>query len=292
MSGEIRSGVIGLGAMGEPMAGHLASEGLLAMVWNRSTGKAEQFSRETGIRMAASPEQLAAECNVILTCVSADADLLDVIGQILPGIRPGDVVCDFSTVAPATARQVAASLAELGAGFVDAPVSGGVEGARRGTLSVMAGGESANISRIMPVLEAVSGTVTHMGPVGSGQATKAVNQVIVAGTAEAVCEALALAEKLNLPSQRLLSVVNAGAAGSWFLQHRGQTMLDNEFDVGFKLSLLLKDLLICRELAQDLDISLPTVETAIGDYSKLVELGDGDHDISGLIRLKRGAERA
>jgi 3-hydroxyisobutyrate dehydrogenase len=155
----------------------------------------------------------------------------------------------------------------------------------------MAGGDSANISRIMPVLEAISGTVTHMGPVGSGQATKAVNQVMVAGIAEAVCEALALGEKLNLPSERLISIVSAGAAGSWFLNHRGRTMLDNSFDVGFKLSLLLKDLLICQGLAQDLDISLPTVEAAIRDYRKLVELGDGDHDISGLIRLKRGMDR-
>jgi len=173
---------------------------------------------------------------------------------------------------------------------VDAPVSGGVEGAKKGTLSVMAGGDSANISRIMPVLEVISSTVTHMGPVGSGQATKAVNQVMIAGIAEAVCEALALAEKLNLPSERLLSVVSAGAAGSWFLERRGQTMLENKFDFGFKLSLLLKDLLICRTLAQELDISLPTVEAAIKDYRDLVDLGDGDHDISGLIRLKRGVD--
>jgi len=200
------------------------------------------------------------------------------------------VVVDTSTVSPATAQQIAADLADAGAGFVDAPVSGGVEGARKGTLSVMAGGDSANISQIMPVLEAISATVTHMGPVGAGQATKAVNQVMIVGVAEAVCEALALGEKLNLPSKRLLSVVGAGAAGSWFLQHRGQTMLKNEFDVGFKLSLLLKDLLICRTLAQDLNISLPTVDAAITDYRELVELGDGDHDISGLIRLKRGAD--
>ena len=160
MSGVIRAGVIGLGAMGEPMAGHLASAGLLTMVWNRNPGKAKQFNRKTGISIADSPKQLAVGCNVILTCVSADADLLDVIGQILPGSGPGDVVCDFSTVAPATAKKVAASLAETGAGFVDAPVSGGVEGGKKGTLSVMAGGESANISRIMPVLEAASGTVT------------------------------------------------------------------------------------------------------------------------------------
>ncbi|GMR14703.1 MAG: hypothetical protein BMS9Abin30_0308 [Gammaproteobacteria bacterium] len=151
----------------------------------------------------------------------------------------------------------------------------------------MAGGDSANILRIMPVLEAISASVTHMGPVGAGQATKAVNQVMIAGIAEAVCEALALGEKLNLPSERLLSVVGAGAAGSWFLDHRGSSMLENNFDVGFKLSLLLKDLLICRTLARDLDSSMPTVEAAITDYRELVKLGDGDHDISGLIRLKR-----
>ena len=156
---------------------------------------------------------------------------------------------------------------------------------------IRAGGDSANISRIMPVLETNSATVTHMGPMGSGQATKAINQLMIAGIAEAVCEALALSEKLNLPSKRLLSIVKAGAAGSWFLEHRGKSMLESSFDVGFKQSLLLKDLLICRELAQELDISMPTVEAAIKDYRALVELGEGDHDISGLIRLKRGVDQ-
>ena len=273
------------------MARHLAQAGLLGMLWNRTKPRAESLANETGAVVAEHPAQLAAGCNVILTCVSADRDLLGVVDQLLPGVRPGSVLVDTSTVSPATAREVAARLEKAGAGFVDAPVSGGVEGARKGTLSVMAGGDSANISRIMPVLEAISGNVTHMGPVGSGQATKAVNQVMVAGIAEAVCEALALGEKLNLPSERLISIVSAGAAGSWFLDHRGRTMLDNSFDVGFKLSLLLKDLLICQALAQDLNISLPTVEAAIRDYRKLVELGDGDHDISGLIRLKRGMDR-
>jgi len=291
MAEQIKAGVIGLGAMGSPMARHLAQAGLLGMLWNRTKPRAESLANETGAVVAENPAQLAAGCNVILTCVSADRDLLGVVDQLLPGVRPGSVLVDTSTVSPATAREVAARLEKTGAGFVDAPVSGGVEGARKGTLSVMAGGDSANISRIMPVLEAISGNVTHMGPVGSGQATKAVNQVMVAGIAEAVCEALALGEKLNLPSERLISIVSAGAAGSWFLDHRGRTMLDNSFDVGFKLSLLLKDLLICQALAQDLNISLPTVEAAIRDYRKLVELGDGDHDISGLIRLKRGMDR-
>ena len=289
MSESIGVGVIGLGAMGASMAKNLADAGLLNMVWNRTAGRADTFADETGVAVAADPAQLAGACNIILTCVSADEDLLSVIDQILPAITPGTIVVDTSTVSPATAQQLAARLSDADAGFVDAPVSGGVEGARKGTLSVMAGGDSANLSRIMPVLEAISASVTHMGDVGSGQATKAVNQVMIAGVAEAVCEALALSEKLNLPSERLLSVVGAGAAGSWFLDHRGKTMLNNEFDVGFKLSLLLKDLLICQSLAQDLDISLPTVEAAIADYRELVKLGDGDHDISGLLRLKRGA---
>ena len=290
MTEQIKAGVIGLGAMGGPMARHLANIGVLSMVWNRTTARSLVLADELGVVSVDEPVQLAAGCNVILICVSADQDVLDVFEQILPGVQPGCVVIDTSTVSPITARQLAERLQEVGAGFVDAPVSGGVEGAQKGTLSVMAGGDSANISRIMPVLEAISATVTHMGPVGSGQATKAVNQVMIAGIAEAVCEALALGEKLNLPSERLLSVVGAGAAGSWFLGHRGQSMLENHFDVGFKLSLLLKDLLICQTLAQDLDISLPTVEAAIKDYSALVELGDGNHDISGLIRLKRGTD--
>ena len=274
--------------MGAGMARNIARAGLLSAVWNRTESKATALVQETGVVLAETPARLAASCNVILTCVSADEDLLQLIAQILPVMQAGSVVIDASTVSPATARQVAASLAEVDAGFVDAPVSGGVEGARKGTLSVMAGGESANLKRILPVLDAISASVTHMGPVGSGQATKAVNQVMIAGIAESVCEGLALGEKLNLPSERLLSVVGAGAAGSWFLEHRGKTMLADEFDVGFKLSLLLKDLLICRTLAQELDISLPTVESAIADYSELVALGDGDNDISGLIRLKRG----
>lgn len=290
MDEKIRAGVIGLGAMGAPMARHLANAGFLNMVWNRTSNTAETFSKETGTLKAGTPEQLATACNVILTCVSADQDLLDVVDQLLPGVKPGSVLVDTSTVSPATAKSVASSLQDAGAGFVDAPVSGGVEGAKKGTLSVMAGGDSATISRIMPVLEAISATVTHMGPVGSGQATKAVNQVMIAGIAEAVCEAIALGEKLNLPSERLLSIVGAGAAGSWFLEHRGKTMLKDSFDVGFKLSLLLKDLLICQDLARELNISMPTTEAAIKDYRELVALGDGDHDISGLIRLKRGID--
>jgi len=143
VSKKLEAGVIGLGAMGAPMARHLADAGLLGMVWNRTSNKAEALAQETGTLAADTPEQLASACNVILICVSADKDLLDVVGQLLPGVKPGCVVVDTSTVSPSTARQVSASLHEVGASLVDAPVSGGVEGANKGTLTVMAGGDSA-----------------------------------------------------------------------------------------------------------------------------------------------------
>jgi 3-hydroxyisobutyrate dehydrogenase len=287
MSKEIKAGVIGLGAMGAPMARHLNAQGMLATVWNRTRLKAETLATELDVPVASSLADLAPLCNVILICVSADKDLQVVIKALLPHLEPESVVIDTSTVSPTTAVEVGQLLAAKNVHFIDAPVSGGVEGAIKGSLSVMAGGKSADMLRIQPVLEAISSTVTHMGPVGSGQATKAVNQVIVGGVAEAVCEALALSEKLNLPSERLLSVLGAGAAGSWFLQHRGHSMLKDQFDKGFKLELLLKDLKIIRDLARELDISMSTVDNAIGEYEKLVAAGDGNNDISGLIKLKR-----
>ena len=288
---ELKVGVIGLGAMGAPMARHLATAGLLAGVWNRTTDRATALADELGVPAADGPAALAQSCNVLLTCVSADGDLEAVIHAALPGLVSGDTVIDTSTVSPTVTRTIAADLAERGIGYVDAPVSGGVEGARKGTLSVMAGGDSAEIERIRPVLEAISARITHMGPVGAGQATKAVNQVMVAGINEAVCEALAFGEKLNLPSERLIEVLSAGAAGNWFLDHRGRTMLADRFEPGFKCGLLLKDLGICRALAQELDMSLSMTDAAIEDYRKLVDDGGFDDDTSALIRLKRTAAR-
>jgi 3-hydroxyisobutyrate dehydrogenase len=287
---DLATGVIGLGAMGAPMARHLAAAGLLAGVWNRTGEKSRQLAAELNVPAATDPAALAAQCNVLLTCVSADDDLREVIAASLPGLRRGSVVVDTSTVSPVTSRALAAELAEAGVALVDAPVSGGVEGARKGTLSVMAGGDSADIERIRPVLEAISARVTHMGPVGAGQATKAVNQVMVAGINEAVCEALAFSEKLNLPSERLIEVLSAGAAGNWFLDHRGRTMLADNFEPGFKCGLLLKDLRICDGLARELDISLPVTESALEDYRKIVDEGGFDDDTSALIRRKRAMD--
>jgi 3-hydroxyisobutyrate dehydrogenase len=284
---QLRTGVIGLGAMGGPMARHLAGHGLLSGVWNRTAEKADSLAAELGAERAESPAALAAISDVLLTCVSADEDLEDVIEQASPGLREGMVVIDTSTVSPGITRKLAGKLGEKGVGWIDAPVSGGVEGATNGRLSAMVGGDFATFSRVLPVLEAFSASVTHMGPVGSGQATKAVNQVMVGGIAEAVCEALALGEKLNLPSERLIGVLTAGAADSWFLRMRGKTMLEDNFRPGFKQALLLKDLRIVQKLARDLNMNLQTVDLAIKDYSALVAAGDGDKDTSGLIKAKR-----
>ena len=283
-------GFIGLGAMGAPMAGHLAQAACLKSVWNRSPEAAATFTAQHGVQHSNGCHDLAAAVDVIFICVSADQDLLAVVEQILPALKPGQTVVDTSTVSPATARQLAGRLVELGVDFADAPVSGGVEGARKGSLSVMVGAEPRVFERISPILACFASQTHHLGPVGAGQAAKAVNQVMVAGIAESVCEALALAERAKLPQRELLQVLTSGAANSWFLEHRGDTMLNNQFSVGFKASLLLKDLLIIQNLARELDIKLEITDQAVADYRKLVEMGHGDEDTSSLIWLKRGRD--
>jgi 3-hydroxyisobutyrate dehydrogenase len=196
-------------------------------------------------------------------------------------------VIDLSTVAPDTAKQAAVRLAQVGAHFLDAPVSGGVEGAKNGKLSVMVGGNADVLQRALPVLEAYALRVTHLGDVGAGQATKAVNQVLVAGIAQAVCEGLALGDALGLDPERLIPTLGAGAAGNWFLDKRGATMLRNEFSVGFKLALLHKDLAIVRGIAEQAGTATGVIERSLADYAQLMSEGYGDDDISALIRLKR-----
>lgn len=287
---DLGTGIIGLGAMGAPIARHLSAKGFLVGVWNRTESKAAQLAAELGTWHAPGPAALAAKCDVLLVCVSRDQDLESVVEQSLPGLRSGSILLDTSTVSPSTTVALARVLAQNGVDYVDAPVSGGVEGAINGRLVAMVGAELATFERIQPVISAFSVAVNHMGSVGSGQATKAVNQVIVAGVAEAVCEALWLGEQLNLPRERLLSVLSSGAADGWFLRHRGLSMLEGRFEKGFKQSLLLKDLEIVQALARELDITMPVVDHAARDYAELVAAGDGNNDISGLIRLKRKAK--
>ena len=284
----IKTGVIGLGAMGAHMARNLHANNLLTAVWNRSQDKAQLLAGETGCQIADSPAQLAELCDVIITCVSKDEDVLDVVDQLLPGIQSGAVVADTSTVNAGTAQTAAARLQEKHAFFLDCPVSGGVEGARQGTLVTMVGGNAQALERARPALEAIAGNVIYMGESGSGQATKAVNQLMAAGINQAVTEALAFGQSLGLDMDKVVDVVSAGAAGNWFVQHRGKTMLSGTFDPGFKLGLHHKDLEICRSMAlEKTGISLPLVEMTLIHYKKLMEEGHGDEDISALFRLKQ-----
>jgi len=283
---SLKAAFIGLGAMGAPMAGHLHAKGLLAAVGNRTQAKADALAGEWGV---AAPDMagMGASYDVIALCVSADADVIGVVEALLPSLKKGTIVVDHSTVAPATAKKAARMLADVGVDFLDAPVSGGVEGAKNGKLSVMVGGEAAVVERARPVLEAYAARVTHMGGVGSGQATKAVNQVLVAGIAQAVTEGLALGEALGLEAERLLPTLAAGAAGNWFLDKRGATMLRDEFSVGFKLALLHKDLGIVRGIATEAGTDRTIIERSLADFGELMSRGYGDDDISALIRLKR-----
>jgi 3-hydroxyisobutyrate dehydrogenase len=282
----LKAAFIGLGAMGAPMAGHLHAKGYLSAVGNRSQAKADALAKDYGVD-APDLASIAASCQVIALCVSADDDVIGVVQALLPTLKQGTIVIDHSTVAPATAKKAAALLADAGGLFLDAPVSGGVEGARNGKLSIMVGGDAEVLERARPVLDAYGARITHMGPVGSGQATKAVNQVLVAGIAHAVTEGLALGEALGLQAERLIPTLAAGAAGNWFLEKRGETMLRNEFSVGFKLALLHKDLGIVRGIAQEAGTDRTIIEQSLADFSQLMAQGYGDDDISALIRLKR-----
>jgi 3-hydroxyisobutyrate dehydrogenase len=283
----MKTGFIGLGAMGAPMARHLHARGFLGAVGNRTQHKADALAAELGVRAARSASNFA-DCDIVVLCVSIDADVLENVQALATVLRPGSVVIDHSTVSVETARRAATLLGAQQIAFLDAPVSGGAEGARNGRLSVMVGGEADVLERVRPVIESYAARIAHMGGPGAGQATKAVNQVLVAGINEAVCEGLALGEKLGLDAEQLLPTLMAGAAANWFLDKRGATMLRSEFTPGFKCAHMLKDLRIVQSVARGAGVRTAVIEQAAVDYAELVERGFGEADTSALIALKRG----
>ena len=286
-TGNDAVGFVGLGAMGAHMARHVHARGLLRAVCNRTHAKAAALAAELGVEAIADATELARRCDVIVTCVTADADVLALCEAFARAGRAGLVVIDTSTIGSASAVRGADMLRAAGGDLIDAPVSGGVEGARNGKLSVMAGGEARTLERATPVLDCFAAKITHMGPVGAGQNTKAVNQVLVAGIAQAVCEGLALGAALGLPADKLVPTLQAGAAGCWFLDKRGATMLAGSFAPGFKLGLLHKDLRIVRELAVAAGVDHSIVDLSLADYGRLMADGRADEDTSALIRLKQ-----
>ena len=284
----MQTGVIGLGAMGAYMAINFHKAGSLHRIWNRSREKAETIAKETGVEIADSPEQLAKECELIITCVSRDEDVLSVIERISTNIKPGTIVVDTSTVASDTAKKAAEILHKQGAHLLDSPVSGGVEGAKNGSLAMMVGGDESALGLARPTLQAIASNIAYIGPTGSGQACKAVNQLMAAGINQAVTEALAFGEVMGLAMDKVVDIVATGAAGNWFLDHRGKTMLADSYVPGFKLALHHKDLGICQSMLKNTcDASLPMIEMTLIHYQRLMDEGYGDEDISALFRLKK-----
>ncbi len=282
----MNTGFIGLGAMGMHMARNLHRAGLLGGCWNRSQPKSAALAAETGCQAATDPAALARASEVIVICVSADADVLGVVAALAPGVHPGLIVIDCSTVSAATAREAAARLAKLGADFLDCPVSGGVEGAREATLAIMCGGTEATFARAQPVLAKMGRTVTHVGPTGFGQSTKATNQIMCAGVIQAVSEAMAFAKAEGLPLDKVIETLGKGAGSSWYFVNRAPFMARGSFPAGFRVRLHDKDLKICRDMAAARGVHLPVIEMTLVHYARLIEAGFGDEDISTIFRLK------
>src|SRR5271156_3027781 len=283
---RMQTGFVGLGAMGAHMARSLHRAGLLAGVWNRTADKAAALARELRCIPFASLSELAGNCEAVVICVSADDDLRAVIAALEPGLNPNMIVMDCSTVSAATARQVHAGLEALGVGFLDCPVSGGVEGARTASLAIMVGGDEPVFSRARPILEAMGKNVAYLGPSGAGQAAKATNQIMCAGIIQAIGEAMAFAHAEGLPLDRLIELLGKGAGSSWYFVNRAPYMAHNDFPAGFRVRLHAKDLRICREMAARHGAQLPVVESTLAQYAQLIVQGFGDEDISSIYRLK------
>ena len=290
MSAKLPVSFIGLGALGAPMAANVLAAGFPLTVQNRSSDRALPLQRQ-GAAVAETPAQAAAGSRFHALCLSDGAAVRSVmLGDqgLLAGAAPGGVIVDFSTIDTATTTELAGAAAAQGLHWLDAPVTGGTEGARLGTLSVLVGGEKSVLDQALPLLQAVGGTITHLGPVGSGQRAKAVNQVLVAGSYAAVAEALALGERLGLPMAELVAALQDGAAGSWALRNRAPAMLRREFPLGFKLQLHRKDLAIAQAEAQACGLQLPVTDQVATIEDRLIAAGHADDDVSVLLQWFKG----
>lgn len=280
---------IGMGTMGAPMALNLVKAGHVVTVHNRTRDR-EIPVAEAGAIRAASPQAAAAMADVIITCVSDGPDVEGVmLGDhgVIHGAKTGAIAIDMSTISPTTTRQIAAHLAVKGIQMLDAPVSGGSEGAKNGKLSIMVGGEAEVLATVMPVLQAMGTTITHVGPIGAGQITKAINQVIIAGTYWGVAEGMAMGLKAGLDMDRVVQAVGGGAAGSWGLTNRSGNMLKNEYPLGFRTRFHHKDLNIALEAARELGVPLPIAAYVAQVETGLIARGYGDEDLSNMARVVR-----
>lgn len=287
---------IGLGIMGRPMAGHLARAGHTVTVFNRTRSKADAWAAEFPGAVAGTPGEAAQGCDIVFTCVGNDDDLREVArgsNGAFAGMKAGAVLVDHSTTSAEVARELSAAATSRGLHFIDAPVSGGQQGAVNGKLTVMCGADRADVfARVAPVIGHFARAVQHMGPAGSGQLTKMVNQITICGLIESLAEAMLFAEKAGLDVAQVIDVISKGAAQSWQMENRHRTMIAGEYEHGFAVDLMRKDLGIVFAEARRNGAPLPIAEIVDRYYADVQKMGGGRWDTSSLLaRLKRTATR-
>ncbi|WP_136635607.1 NAD(P)-dependent oxidoreductase [Pseudooceanicola onchidii] len=284
---------LGLGVMGYPMAGHLQAKGHEVTVYNRTAAKAEAWVKDHGGAMAATPREAAEGAEFVMSCVGNDDDLRSVCtgtDGAFAGMAEGAIFVDHTTVSARVTRDLAAIAAGGGLGYVDAPISGGQAGAENGQLSVMCGGDEATFAKAAPVIDAYAKICRRLGDVGAGQITKMCNQIAIAGLVQGLSEALHFAQKAGMDGAQVVEVISQGAAGSWQMQNRYQTMLDDHFDHGFAVDWMRKDLGICLDTANEIEASLPVTALVDQFYKDVQRMGGGRWDTSSLIKRLNGVE--
>ena len=286
----MRTAFIGLGVMGFPMAGYLAKNGHDVTVYNRTAAKAEAWCREFGGQSAATPAEAARDAEIVFCCVGNDDDVREVLlgdDGVLAAITSGSMIVDHTTASATVAREVAAIAADKSVGFLDAPVSGGQTGAENGQLTVMAGGTTDDFERAAPVMDCYAKAITHIGPVGAGQLAKMVNQICIAGVVQGLAEGLHFAKKAGLDPAVVIESISKGAAQSWQMENRWQTMVNDEFEFGFAVDWMRKDLAIALDEAAENGATLELTRLVDQFYSEVQDLGGKRWDTSSLIaRLK------
>jgi 3-hydroxyisobutyrate dehydrogenase len=283
-------GFVGLGIMGHGMAANLVDAGIETAVWNRTAGRADDLV-VAGAVLLPSPGDVAAQCDVVMICVSDTPDVEAVVfgdQGLATALRPGALIVDHSTISPEATKRFADEVSQLGGHWLDAPVSGGSEGAVNGTLSIMIGGDADQVARAMPYLEVVGATITHVGPTGAGQLVKAVNQILVVLNQLAVSEALLLADAGGLDLEATLKAVEGGAAGSWMLSNRGPQMIERDWRPGFTIDLQQKDLRLVLDAADELGVPVPGTSLVFQLYRALQAQGLGSDGNHALVKALEG----
>lgn len=278
---------LGLGVMGFPMAGHLVAAGHTVSVWNRTTSVTDKWDAAHAGAVHDTIEVSVSDADFVMMCVGRDADVLDVAGKAVPAMKSGAILVDHTTASDGCAKIVGDMCEKAGIGFLDAPISGGEAGAVNGQLTVMCGGEQAYFDQAKPIIDAYAKAVKLMGPVGSGQLTKMVNQICIAGLLQGLSEAVYFAQAAGLDMDEVVGAIGKGAAQSWQMDNRASTMARGEYEFGFAVDWMRKDLGIVLDTAKKLGLNMPVTELVDGYYADVQDMGGNRWDTSSLLaRLK------